>query len=91
LASFGELADELEPLMSYAWRRHLVGALTRIAQRRRHPTIPALARCGPSGSRIWSTSPPWSVGRPERQLAAMVQRFEQLASDIVTAHDGRVD
>lgn len=89
LASFGELADELEPLMSYAWRRHLVGALTRIASDAA-PDDPGTGTVRAVGFADLVNFTAVVRRASERQLAAMVQRFEQLASDIVTAHDGRV-
>lgn len=86
-----DLADELEPLLVYAWRRHLIGAINRM-----------LADSDPHDERTAGT-PTRVVGfadlvnftalvrrMTERQLAVMVQRFEALASDIVTAHGGRV-
>lgn len=81
------LTDEIEPLLTYAWRRHLYAALGRM-----------LADAGPD-----QPGPVRVVGfadlvgftalvrqSTERELATLVQRFEQLASDIVTAHGGRV-
>ena len=84
-----DMADELEPLLIYAWRRHLTAAISRM-----------LADADPASSKegvqrvvgfadlVSFTS---LVRRmTERQLAVMVQRFEALATDIVTAHGGRV-
>ncbi len=84
-----ELADDLEPLLVYAWRRHLTAAISRM-----------LADAAPDEPRHGVTR---VVGfadlvsftalvrrMTERQLAVMVQRFEALATDIVTAHGGRV-
>ncbi len=86
-----ELADDLEPLLVYAWRRHLTGAIVRM-----------LADAGESADNL-SSAPPRVVGfadlvsftslvsrMSEQQLAALVQRFEMLASDVVTTHGGRV-
>lgn len=86
-----DLADELEPLLVYAWRRHLAAAITRM-----------LADSDPEDDTA-AGNPIRVVGfadlvnftalvrrMTERQLAVMVQRFEALASDIITAHGGRV-
>jgi adenylate cyclase len=84
-----DMVDELEPLLIYAWRRHLTAAISRM-----------LADADPDASSegVWRV-----VGfadlvnftslvrrMTERQLAVLVQRFEELATDIVTAHGGRV-
>lgn len=84
-----ELADEIEPLLTYVWRRHLSEAIARM-----------LADAGNADD---ATAPRRVVGfadlvaftslvrrMTERQLGVLVQRFEELASDIVTAHGGRV-
>lgn len=83
------IADEIEPLLVYAWRRHLAAAVTRM-------------RSDASGD-VDASAPDRVVGfadlvnftslvrrMTERQLSAMVQRFERLASDVVVAHGGRV-
>jgi len=83
------ISDELEPLLVFAWRRHLTAAITRM-----------LADATPE---VPSSAPPRVIGfadlvsftslvrrMSERQLATVVQRFEALASDIITAHGGRV-
>ena len=82
-------ADVFEPLMTYAWRRHLFGALTRMVS----DADPQEAEAGQLrlvgfADLVNFTS---IVRRAsERDLAIMVQRFERLASDVVTAHGGRV-
>ena len=86
-----ELADEIEPLLVYAWRRHLGAAITRM-----------IADADPEGARREGAAIR-AVGfadlvnftalvrrMSERQLATLVQRFEALASDVVIAHGGRV-
>ena len=85
-----DMADALEPLLVYAWRRHLTAAISRM-----------LADADPPSSPHQGVRRSRRVRRPghftslvrrmtERQLAAVVQRFEALATDIVTAHGGRV-
>ena len=83
------ISTELEPLLVFAWRRHLAAAVTRM-----------LADATPDEA---SSAPRRVVGfadlvsftslvrrMSERQLATVVQRFEAIASDVVTAHGGRV-
>lgn len=83
------IAGEMEPLMMYVWRRHLANALTRML--------------ADAGRKDAPSAPPRAIGfadlvnftslvrrLTERQLAALVQRFELLASDVVTTHGGRV-
>lgn len=83
------LADELEPLLTYAWRRHLVAALTRTLS----DAAPQQEGLGPNRVVGFADLVNFTAvvrRASERQLAAIVQRFEELASDIVTAHGGRV-
>lgn len=83
------MSDQLEPLLVFAWRRHLTAAVTRM-----------LADATPE---VTSSEPHRIVGfadlvsftslvrrMSERQLAFVVQRFEEIASDVITAHGGRV-
>jgi adenylate cyclase len=83
------ISGDLEPLLVFAWRRHLAAAITRM-----------LADATPDEA---SSEPRRVVGfadlvsftslvrrMSERQLATVVQRFEALASDVITAHGGRV-
>lgn len=86
----GRLADELEPLLVYTWRRHLAAAVARM-----------VADADPEGGAhgglmrgvgfadlVSFTS---LVRRlSERELGVVVQRFEDLATDAITAHGGRV-
>ena len=95
------LADEMEPLLAYVWRRHLVSAIGRMLADSRIETAPSHG--GTAGEVADPTRPLRVIGfadlvnftslvrrMTERQLASLVQRFELLASDIVTAHGGRV-
>lgn len=82
-------ADTFEPLMTYAWRRHLFGALSRMVS----DADPAESGAGPLrvvGFADLVNFTSYVRRASERELAVMVQRFERLASDIVTAHSGRV-
>ena len=84
-----EMADELEPLLIYAWRRHLTAAISRmLADADPEQSDQGVRRVVGFADLVNFTS---LVRRmTERQLAVMVQRFEALATDIVTAHGGRV-
>jgi len=85
-----DLADDLEPLLVYVWRRHLSSAITRMladAEDTDHEPSAPLRVVG-FADLVSFTS---LVRRmTERQLATLVQRFEELASDVVTTHGGRV-
>jgi adenylate cyclase len=84
-----EMADSLEPLLVYAWRRHLTAAISRmLADADPEQASQGVRRVVGFADLVNFTS---LVRRmTERQLAVMVQRFEALATDIVTAHGGRV-
>ena len=75
--------------MVYAWRRHLASAITRmLADAGNDETPSAPGRVIGFADLVSFTT---LVRRmSERQLAVLVQRFERLASDVVTTHGGRV-
>jgi len=84
-----DIADDLEPLLVYAWRRHLSAAISRMVSDS-EPTMDSsgVVRCVGFADLVSFTR---LVRRlSERELARVVQRFEALASDVVTAHGGRV-
>ena len=84
-----EIADRLEPLLVYAWRRHLSAAISRMVA----DAEPADDHTGVVRSVGFADLVSFTtlVRRlSERQLAQVVQRFEALTSDVVTAHGGRV-
>lgn len=83
------LAGEIEPLLTYVWRRHLSGAIARmLADADNADDASAPQRVVGFADLVSFTA---LVRRmTERQLGVLVQRFEELASDIVTAHGGRV-
>src|SRR5674476_743074 len=84
-----DIADDLEPLLVYAWRRHLWAAISRmITDAEPIEDQPGVMRSVGFADLVSFTQ---LVRRlSERELARMVQRFEALASDVVTAHGGRV-
>ena len=83
------LTDRLEPLLVYAWRRHLSATVARM-----------LADADPEA---YGMTKMRSVGfadlvnftavvrrMSERDLARLVSRFEALSADVITAHGGRL-
>ncbi len=83
------LADQLEPLMVYAWRRHLAAAIAQMMAE----SEPAAAQTGgvrTVGFADMVEFTPLVRTLSERQLAHLVQHFYTLATDVVTAHGGRV-
>ena len=84
-----DMADALEPLLIYAWRRHLAAAISRmLADADPQSASQGVRRVVGFADLVNFTG---LVRRmTERQLAVMVQRFEALCTDIVTAHGGRV-
>jgi adenylate cyclase len=85
------ISDDLEPLMAYVWRRHLTGAILRMLA----DADPAVQQDPSAPLRVIGFADLVSftsfVRRmSERQLARLVQRFELLASDVITEHGGRV-
>lgn len=83
------LTDRLEPLLVYAWRRHLSATVARM-----------LADAAPES---YGMTKMRSVGfadlvnftalvrrMSERDLARLVSRFEALSADVITAHGGRL-
>jgi adenylate cyclase len=84
-----DIADDLEPLLVYSWRRHLTAAISRmVADSEPIKDQPGVMRSVGFADLVSFTR---LVRRlSERELARVVQRFEALASDVVTAHGGRV-
>ncbi|MFX4286115.1 adenylate/guanylate cyclase domain-containing protein [Janibacter sp. G349] len=80
-----DLSDQLEPLVVYVWRRQLTATIQRLL---------TVEEDGSRASVIGFADLVnfTSVVRrlTERDLARMVQRFEDLCTDVVTAHGGRV-
>lgn len=79
------LADELEPLLLYVWRRQLTATIQRLL------TVEEDAgRMSVIGFADLVNFTSVVRRLTERDLARLVQRFEDLCTDIVTAHGGRV-
>jgi len=85
-----DIADDLEPLLIYAWRRHLSAAISRmVTDSEPIEDQPGVVRSVGFADLVSFTR---LVRRlSERELARVVQRFEALASNVVTAHGGRGD
>jgi adenylate cyclase len=83
------IADDLEPLLIYAWRRHLSAAISRmVSDSDLTHDHRGVLRCVGFADLVSFTR---LVGQlSELELARMMQRFEALASDVVTAHNGRI-
>ena len=87
-AKLADIADDLEPLLIYAWRRHLSAISRMITDAEPIRDQPGVIRSVGFADLVSFTR---LVRRlSERELARVVQRFEALASDVVTAHGGRV-
>jgi adenylate cyclase len=84
-----EPSDRLEPLVAYAWRRHLAAAVARLMADA-EPVLDHRAGVRSVGFADLVAFTRLVRRLSERELAALVQRFEALASDIVAAHGGRV-
>lgn len=82
------MVDDLEPLLVYVWRRQLTAAINRGLNDAPGVDGQGAPRVIGFADLVNFTA---VVRRlTERELAQMVQRFEVLATDIVTAHGGRV-
>ena len=85
------ISDDIEPLLVYVWRRHLTNAIARMladADPAVHSDPSAPIRVVGFADLVSFTS--FVRRMSERQLARLVQRFELLASDVITEHGGRV-
>ncbi|HYO85590.1 MAG TPA: adenylate/guanylate cyclase domain-containing protein [Dermatophilaceae bacterium] len=83
------LADQLEPLLVYAWRRHLAAAITQMVAES-DPALDDTATVRTVGFADMVEFTPLVRTLSERQLTHLVQHFYTLATDVVTAHGGRV-
>jgi len=84
-----DLADDLEPLLVYAWRRHLADAVSRLLTDAEPETTEEgiYRHIGFADLVAFSTLVRKST---ERELSQIVRRFEELSADVVTAHGGRI-
>ena len=85
----GVLADEFEPLIAYAWRRHLASAMRRwVTEAVEDPSVPTIRRSVAFADLVSFTRVVRELS--ERDLALLVQRFETITSDAVNAGGGRL-
>lgn len=83
------LADRLEPLVVYAWRRHLAAHVQRyVVEHAPDPEIQAVRRSVGFADLVSFTRVVRRLS--ERELATLVSRFEATTSDVVASHGGRV-
>lgn len=83
-----ELVDEIEPLIIYAWRRHLAATIGRLMTHENDDEDTGVRQAVGFADMVGFTT---LVRRlSERQLARLVQHFEELAADIVAARGGRI-
>lgn len=82
-----QLADEMEPLLVYAWRRHLAAVVAQLASQAEPLGAERIEVVG-FADMVGFTQTVRHLS--ERQLGLMVQRFEAIASDTVAAYGGRL-
>ena len=80
------LADELEPMLVYAWRRNLAVAISRMVADAEPEGPVGVVRTVGFADLVSFTQLVRQLS--ERELAQLVLRFEALASDIVSSHGG---
>ncbi len=84
-----ELADRFEPLLVYAWRRHLSAAISRMLADA-DPESYGLVKMRSVGFADLVNFTSLVRKMSERDLARLVHRFERLSADVITAHGGRL-
>jgi adenylate cyclase len=89
LARLRALSGDLEELLVYAWRRHLAAAASWLSEAADDRDLAAAAPMTVGFADLVSYTR-LSQRLEQRELGVLVQRFEGLASDVVTAGGGRV-
>jgi adenylate cyclase len=84
-----DLADQFEPLLVYAWRRHLSAAISRMIADA-DPESYGLVKMRSVGFADLVNFTSLVRKLSERDLARLVHRFERLSADVITAHGGRL-
>ncbi len=84
-----DLADQFEPLLVYAWRRHLSAAISRMLADA-DPESYGLVKMRSVGFADLVNFTALVRKLSERDLARLVHRFERLSADVITAHGGRL-
>lgn len=83
-----EVVDELTPLIDYVWRRNLSVAIRRMIADSEPESHIGVTRTVGFADLVNFTQLVRQLS--ERELAALVLRFESLASDVVAAHGGAI-
>ncbi|WP_245988515.1 biotin--[acetyl-CoA-carboxylase] ligase [Flexivirga caeni] len=83
-----EVADDLSPLIDYVWRRSLAVAISRLIADSEPESHIGVTRTIGFADLVNFTQLVRQL--TERELAALVQRFEALASDVIAAHGGAI-
>ena len=82
------LVEDVEPLLIYAWRRHLAATIGRLMTNDREIEGTGSVRTVGFADMVGFTT---LVRRlSERQLAQLVDRFEAIAGEVIAAHGGRI-
>ncbi|MFN8076580.1 MAG: adenylate/guanylate cyclase domain-containing protein [Kineosporiaceae bacterium] len=89
VAMIDALADDLEALLVYTWRRQLAEAVARVSDDSGQPEDPVRAVVTVGFADLVSYTR-LSHRLDQRALGVLVHRFEGLAADVVTAGGGRV-
>jgi adenylate cyclase len=89
VARLGDLAEDLEALLVYAWRRHLAVAASSLSDAAGDAELAAAAPLTVGFADLVSYTR-LTQRLEQHQLGVLVQRFEGLAADVVTAGGGRV-
>jgi adenylate cyclase len=84
-----DLTDRLEPLLVYAWRRHLSATVSRMMADA-DPESFGLTKQRSVGFADLVNFTALVRRLSERDLARLVSRFEALSADVITAHGGRL-
>ncbi len=83
------MAEDLEALLVYVWRRQLAAAVARLSNDTGQPEDPVSAVLTVGFADLVSYTR-LAQRLEQRELGVLVQRFEGLASDVVAAGGGRV-
>lgn len=83
-----DMNEQLEVLLLYAWRRHAVAAITQLLAEAEPADVQIPVRTVGFADMVEFT--PLVRRLTERELAHLVQHFYTLATDVVTAHGGRL-
>ncbi|SNC71428.1 adenylate cyclase [Kytococcus aerolatus] len=88
-AAIADLADDLEAVIGYAWRRHLAAALaTLFADATSEEITEGVTRSVGFADMVSFTER--VAHASDRDVARLVTRFEELAADVIARHGGRV-